>query len=130
MKIENYQVITMPAGEYWIGDLCYVLGEEWDEVCSLLFEDRTDFGVNQGGFTLNDGRNFVNFSTAWGDGSYEDNYGRQYGVDSGGIGLIAVKDLRNGVGDGNVVTFGNAFECRTEGRGVLLFGHVRIETDA
>ena len=25
-------VYTMPAGRYWLGDLCYVLGDEDDEL--------------------------------------------------------------------------------------------------
>lgn len=129
MKIENFQVITMPAGRYWIGDLCYVLREEWNECCTLFFKDRTDHGCNEGGFTLADGRDFVMFNTAWGDGEYEDNYGKLYGVDAGAIGLIAFED---GFDErlGNVYDFNNAFECRKESRGRMVFGHITIDTDA
>ena len=28
---------TFPAGEYYIGDLCYVMHAEWGEVCDLMF---------------------------------------------------------------------------------------------
>jgi hypothetical protein len=129
MKIETFQTITMPAGRYWIGDLCYVLRDEWDEVCSLFFKGRTDHGANEGGFTLADGRNFVCFNTAWGDGEYYDDYGNSYGVDAGCIGLIAVEPGFDCDG-GNVHTFNHAFECRKEGRGRLIFGNVVIDTDA
>lgn len=130
MIVENKQTITMPAGSYYIGDLCYVLNDNWDEVCSLFFEGRTDHGCNQGGFTLKDGRNFVCFNTAWGDGSYEDNYGRQYGVDAGCIGAMQVPNCFEGAPlGGNIVEFKNEFECRKEGRGLLIFGNVEIETE-
>jgi hypothetical protein len=129
MKIETHQVITMPAGSYYIGDLCYVLDDDWDEACSMFFAGRSDHGVNQGGFTLRDGRNFVCFNTAWGDGGYEDNYGRMYGVDAGCIGAIQVPAGSKAPWGGNIVEFKNAFECRKEGRGTLIFGDVIIETD-
>lgn len=28
---------TMPAGRYYVGDLCYVMDDVWDEVCDLMF---------------------------------------------------------------------------------------------
>lgn len=28
--------MTMPAGRYYIGDLCYVMHDEWDEFCDHL----------------------------------------------------------------------------------------------
>jgi hypothetical protein len=32
--------MTMPAGRYYIGDLCYVMHDEWDEACALFFPDQ------------------------------------------------------------------------------------------
>ena len=32
--------MTLLAGEYWVGDLCYVLGDRWDEVCNLIINGR------------------------------------------------------------------------------------------
>lgn len=29
----------MKAGTYYVGDLCYVLHEDWDEVCSLIIDN-------------------------------------------------------------------------------------------
>jgi hypothetical protein len=29
--------MTMPAGRYYIGDLCYVMHPEWSECCDLFF---------------------------------------------------------------------------------------------
>ena len=32
--------MTMPAGKYYIGDLCYVMSDkEWEEFCSLTIKD-------------------------------------------------------------------------------------------
>lgn len=128
MIIENKQTITMPPGRYYIGDLCYLLQDEWDECCELFFAGRTDHGANQGGFTLKDGRNFVCYNTAYGDGEYFDNYGRAYGVDAGCIGLMAVPEGTH-VEGGHIVNFKNAFECSKEGRGTMYFGDIVIRTD-
>lgn len=46
-------------------------------------------------YKLEDGRNFFWFSTAWGDGVYEDQQGGSYPVDSGTIGAILLSDIRD-----------------------------------
>ena len=85
----------MPAGRYYVGDLCYVMSnEEWDEVCGLLFEGRNDHGVNQGEFTLKDGRRFASYNTKYGDGVYESNMNTTHSVDSGNIGCILADDIK------------------------------------
>jgi len=121
---------TLPAGEYVICDLCYVMDEEWNEVCSLLFSKdgkRDTTGIYQ----LEDGRRFALYGTAWGDGGYEDNEGRIYYVDAGVIGCIAKKDLHNYSGPGqgvHEVTFDEDFETGYDD-GTIFFGKVRIDTD-
>lgn len=78
---------------YWVGDLCYVMHDCWTEVCDLTFPDSsTEIG---GPLKLQDGREFVIFGTAHGDGVYEDQYGREYPVDSGCIGAIRLSDIRD-----------------------------------
>ena len=80
----------MPAGEYYIGDLCYVMtSEEWLEVCDLTIQDSR---LIEGEFQLKDGRKFAMYSTAYGDGTYYDHYGFSYSVDSGSIGCIRMED--------------------------------------
>lgn len=94
----------MKAGEYWVGDLCYVLDDVWLEVCDLTLDGE------EGEFTLKDGRKFALFNTAYGDGCYPDNLGNMYGVDSGTIGCIAVSDL-NGISTlGHVHEFKEGFK--------------------
>jgi hypothetical protein len=122
-----------PAGKYYIGDLCYVMHSEWDEVCGKFFEGRTDHGCNQGEFTLNNGTRFVSYNTKWGDGTYKDNSFRSYSVDAGLIGLIAVEDIDlsdddNHVDGGMIVEFKLPFNCEGED-GVMRFGNVMIDTD-
>jgi hypothetical protein len=132
--------MTMPAGKYYVGDLCYVMHECWDEVCGLFFKGRTDHGCNEGEFVLKDGRRFVSINTKHGDGSYYDQYGNEYGVDAGLIGCILINDINfnadgNGTEGGNVVDFDRSFDCgggRNEGRdwdGNIHIGHLVIETD-
>lgn len=125
--------MTMPAGRYYIGDLCYVMHDEWNEVCDLFFppEDTTGRG-RDGEFVLKDGRRFASFGTAYGDGEYVSNIGTRHGVDSGSIGCILVSDIRdNTYADierlGAVVEFDQPFEV-SEDQGLLIFGHVQIET--
>ena len=75
---------------YYVGDLCYVLHDAWMEVCGL-----TPFDNSEHEFELEDGRKFILFSTAYGDGTYFDREGKSYGVDSGTIGAIKVDDIRD-----------------------------------
>lgn len=125
--------MTMPAGRYYVGDLCYVLHDEWDEVCELFFKDRTDHGCNEGEFTLKDGRKFACLNTAYGDGTYCDQRGRSYSVDAGSIGCILLSDLElmdtgNFISGGQVLEFPSDFDVGSA-KGVLYFGSVAIDTD-
>ena len=124
--------MTMPAGKYYIGDLCYVMHPEWDEVCDLFFPANHPPRGVEGEFTLKDGRRFASFSTAYGDGSYRSSIGTSHSVDSGSIGCIRVEDIRDNAYDnieelGAIVEFDRPFEVRAD-QGLLIFGHVQIET--
>lgn len=75
---------TLPAGDYYMGDPCYVIAEElWDKFCDAYQ------AVDDGVFEFEGHKVFV-CSTQYGDGSYYDNLGKEYGVDAGIIGLIPV----------------------------------------
>lgn len=128
--------MTMPAGKYYVGDLCYVMDhDDWHQVCA-----RTPYGekIADGEFELNDGRRFAIYSTRWGDGGYYDQYGHTYSVDAGSIGCILMSDIRANKYDnlldlGAVLEFTEPFE--TEGGrgsadwdGVIQIGHVEIAT--
>lgn len=85
----NETLMTAPV-RYFLGDLCYVLHDAWDEVCDLTPLDNSEHE-----FELEDGRKFILFSTAFGDGQYNDQKGDPYAVDSGTIGAIKVDDIRD-----------------------------------
>jgi hypothetical protein len=126
----------MQAGDYYIGDLCYVLHEVWDEVCDLMFKDKISFA--DGEFTLKDGRRFAIYNTAYGDGTYRDQNRNQYSVDAGSIGCILLSDIdlnakapwggTNDIGGGNIVTFTREFDTDYID-GLIRFGHIEIDTD-
>jgi hypothetical protein len=128
--------MTMPAGKYYIGDLCYVMHPEWKECCDLFFPyvpGQPESRGRDGEFALKDGRRFANFGTAWGDGTYRSNINTEHSVDSGSIGCIRVEDIRDNTYDnietlGAVVEFDQPFEV-SEDAGMLTFGHVQIETN-
>jgi hypothetical protein len=116
----------MPAGTYYVGDLCYVMHNEWDEFCELTTNGMTCL---EGEFQLADGRRFATFSTAYGDGEYSDQYGNSYPVDAGLIGCILVEDLTEEIrpGTGQVCQFNTDFEVYSE-NGVITIGSVVIDT--
>ena len=59
MKTTNQTAVTPAPVKYYIGDLCYVMHDAWDEVCGL-----TPFDNSEHEFELEDGRKFILFNTA------------------------------------------------------------------
>jgi hypothetical protein len=120
----------MQAETYWIGDLCYVMTDpEWDEVLGLIDLEDEPWACGEGEFAFKDGRRFAMYNTKYGDGTYKDQHGFQYGVDSGSIGCIRLEDIRGEVSaDGSVVVFENDFTSRNDD-GLIQIGHIRIDTD-
>ncbi len=122
----------MQAGKYYIGDLCYVMHDAWDEFCDITIDGNN---VLDGEFQLKDGRKFATYGTAYGDGCYNarDGYNviGECGVDAGLIGCILlddIKDIReNNIDGGVIVDFPAPFETG-EDRGTIYFGHVSIDT--
>lgn len=127
----------MPAGKYYVGDLCYVMTDaEWDQFCSITIKGNECL---EGEFQMPDGRRFATYSTAWGDGVYRDQYGDRYCVDSGSIGCIRVEDIRAEKYE-NIESLGAIQEFISDfvtggGKGergwagTIQFGRVAIETD-
>lgn len=130
--------MTMPAGEYYVGDLCYVMHDAWQEVCDNMFEaEKVSDGYRApavyGEFTLADGRRYALYPTYFGDGQYQDQQGRSYAVDSGTIGCILLSDLDSEeeanakASLGNLVRFDRDFDTSEES-GLIRIGDVHIET--
>jgi hypothetical protein len=117
----------MKAGKYYVGDLCYVLGDRWTEVCDLIIVDHQCL---DGEFELSDGTKFAIYGTAYGDGVYPDQHGNGYPVDSGSIGCVLVDDITEGHLDitlGNTFDFEEDFETGEEG-GIIRIGEIEIDT--
>ena len=120
----------MKSGTYYIGDLCYVMHGEWNEVCNLTIVGNK---VLDGEFNLADGRRFATFTTHWGDGTYQDQQGREYSVDAGLIGCIALENIdltnpENSITGGQIVEFVQPFSTWSAG-GEIRIGNVLIDTD-
>ena len=118
------------AGKYYVGDLCYVLGDkngfDWGDI---LLE--TDYLRSQTGMFEYKGIKFFSSGTAYGDGCYPDNEGREYGVDAGLIGCFPIDELKDqqGVDDGHTVAFEKDFDCSTcDSSGVIKIGKLEIRT--
>ena len=119
----------MKSGKYYIGDLCYVMHDRWDEFCNLTIVGNK---VLDGEFNLSDGTRFATFTTQWGDGTYKDELGNEYPVDAGLIGCIRVEDIAPedlaNLESGRVVEFVQAFSTWSAG-GEIRIGNVLIDTD-
>lgn len=137
-------VLNFPAGTYYIGDPCYAFqGSDWDKILA-----ESDFFSNEGKT-----QNMWAGSTAYGDGTYNDQFGNEYPVDAGLIGIMPIEmcnfgDIRwendqwiderricraNGekfeFKPGNVVTFDQDFSVSYDyENGDFEFGHISIKT--
>jgi hypothetical protein len=112
----------MRSGTYYVGDLCYVMHPQWDEVCNLMFATDNN-SVLDGEFNLANGVRFSLHSTAYGDGTYQDRQGRDYPVDAGLIGCIRVEDVVDPeawLTGMQTVEFTQPFELKYDG-GVINF---------
>lgn len=123
----------MQAGEYYVGDLCYVMHDEFDEVCDLVYpqDDQPEFGQH----VLKDGRRFAIYKTYIGDGEYYTTDGRAVSVDSGTIGCILKSDIRDDQYTEDELgrlaifeTYNRPFETYSFGKGKIAFGLVEIDT--
>lgn len=80
---------SLPAGKYFIGDPCYVIAEKkWSKFCDLMFDGSSDLR-EEIKFEF-ENQPIVAMSTAYGDGTFYDNHGNSYGVDSGTLGLTPI----------------------------------------
>ena len=125
--------MVLPAGKWYIGDLCYVMHDAWTEVCDLMFPSAAE-GSNmvEGVLTLKDGRQFAIFSTSYGDGVYYDQWDNEYPVDAGSIGCIRLDDIKDTDADinlGAIIDFDHDFVVSSDGEN-LKFGHIIIPTGA
>lgn len=117
----------MPAGRYYVGDLCYVMHPQWDEFCAITIHEHQCL---DGEFVLKNGVRFATYGTQYGDGTYQDLQGRRYCVDAGLIGCIRLEDIQDDdqwIEGGQIVEFDHPFHTRSED-GTIHIGHVTIHT--
>lgn len=133
---------------YYVGDLCYVLtDDEWFTVCANDdFIPDADGDYDPQGYldpdncSLEDytkGRPYYMLKTAFGDGCYRGSDGKDYSVDSGTIGCIAVADVADQDKLNDVINRGlghlhewDDFDCGSCGydEGTLYFHELDIPT--
>jgi hypothetical protein len=124
---------SLPAGTYYVGDLCYVVpNENWGAYCDQSFP--TDGSYHIGFFENYEGVGYATFGTMYGDGEYLDQFGRRYGVDSGSIGCIPTGALVEFNEEearrlGNIIDFPTSFDCGYDDKtGTIRIGHIEIIT--
>ena len=115
--------LTLPKGEYYIGDLCYVdcLSKVWDDFC---------FEMNKNEHSSVGGIEFFASGTAYGDGFYTGSDGVEYAVDSGLIGIISAKHLTASDRAEEYIhttKFDKPFTVSAI-NGIFHFGHITIDT--
>jgi len=128
----------MPADTYYVGDLCYVFDdEEWSCFLDDAMAQRTKgqhwSSLTEGAFHVDDDKYVWYHGTEYGDGSYSDQKGNLYSVDSGTIGVIPVNLITKDLNEdeikrlGNVVEFSDNFEVSYKA-GTFKIGHIIIPT--
>ena len=141
----NIGSVTMPPGTYYVGDPCYAVPdarwEEWLEAAD--YRNQQQYLIAE-----IDGHPVLGINTAFGDGTYFDELGREYPVDAGLIGVTpaaftdahpspTVTTVSTGVKENGIwleglhrITFDVPFECRYDkDTGDIWIGLIRIETD-
>lgn len=120
--------VTVPPGRYFMGDPCYAVPQD---LWMPLLESCGYFETSPVGHVA--GLEVLAFATAWGDGSYYDQYSNAFLVDAGLIGLTPIElALRKADADelntlGLVVDFEQPTLCHKH-EGQLIFGRHIIET--
>lgn len=122
---QKTRTYTAPPGTYYIGDLCYVLGDAlYDGVYGK--KDYADgLYTHQGMDTF-----FLVAGTAYGDGEYRGSDGRTFTVDAGILGITPASCMSKNDGGGHLYTFDHPVECAFKG-GYFTFisGHTLLEID-
>jgi hypothetical protein len=112
-KIDTNKVYSLPAGSYYIGDICYVLD---DKIYHNIFGAS---GYSSGLYTSSLGQ-FLVSNTYAGDGSYPGTDGFTYAVDAGIIGIVSKSLVTTETNLGKIYNFPTGVEV-TMDDGVFTF---------
>jgi hypothetical protein len=121
----DYEV-KVPAGKYWLSDPCYAVPSDlWMD----LLNSSKFFDYPIGVVKATDGEEYsvLAFGTAYGDGGYYDQFGNEFSVDAGLIGLTPVGLAKDNPLGALLVEFTEETTCSCYG-GVLKFGAHEINT--
>lgn len=118
--------VVVPPGKYLLGDPCYSFPPNY--WMDLLVN--SDFFSRPVGHAA--GVDVLAFRTKHGDGTYFDEASNEYAVDAGLIGLVPY-DIAVQTDDDipfvYPVTFYVDTVCMSDGKGLLTFGQINIETE-
>lgn len=139
ISIKARESNILPAGTYYVGDLCYLFGDKADDlyqeyVCGVSCNDDKAVDIKAGSR-----KEFSAFygSTNYGDGEYEDNLHNKYSVDAGILGVVQLlsKDFIeeakkiDAEGYAKIIEFKKDFRVDCDKDGTFTFGHLTIITD-
>jgi len=112
---KNRRKYEAPPGKYYIGDICYALGDK--------LYDRVFGGMDyeSGLYIQRDTNNFFLVdNTSYGDGCYTGSDGKEYGVDAGIIGIVPESCIEKDTDGGHMHTFTEPVVCSFK-NGVFTF---------
>lgn len=105
-----------------MGDPCYVVKKHSDWMKLLK---ATDYFKNEE--QTFKGQQIFADGTAYGDGTYLDQKGRQYFVDAGLIGIMPIEVIESDGDGGQIIEFKDAFYVSAK-NGIFHFGDITINT--
>lgn len=129
--LTRYKSFVVPAGKYYLCDPCYIVSDAdtWVKFLESCYAEDSE-GFSGHYESLLDGTKVLAFATP-GDGSYYDQHGDSFSVDSGLLGLIPCSYSPE-YGDierlGKQVEFVEETLCFTRD-GILTFGNHIIDTE-
>jgi hypothetical protein len=131
-ETEEMESHVIPAGTYWVGDPGYAFADH-DLWLRLLDSAWTR---NEEGIVVvpkimeaNTGdASFVSSGTAYGDGTYPDDAGHDYPVDSGMVGVTPAREGEKCPEGLHEITFDAPFTVSYD-EGDIVIGHLTVETD-
>jgi hypothetical protein len=122
------ETFLLPAGEYFVGDTSYILGDDYDHVIQQFLAGDMECGT----YTTSSGRKVFISRTYYGDGWYYDQDGDGYPVDAGNIGAVPVDAIEvDDPDEFNLVSrcqWDSSFECSYKD-GLIDIGGIEIETN-